>query len=70
MNYVKDRKVFPGFLKEYTLNLFSPEYCQVYGGLGRQKWNVEWEREICAGTPVKFMILTSLVSFYFIRRIT
>ena len=56
MDSVKDRKVFPGFLKEYTLNLFSPEYCQVYGGLGKQKWNVEWEREICAGTPVKIIV--------------
>ena len=40
-------------MKEYSLNIFGKEYCQVYGGYGKQEWNVEWKREICAGTPVK-----------------
>ena len=57
-------------MKEYSLNIFGKEYCQVYGGYGKQEWNVEWEREICAGTPVKKQNKNSLFFLLILRQIT
>ena len=53
----QDRKNPSGPLKEFGLNLFSPKYCQVYGSVLRQKNNVDWEREICAGKKVSSKII-------------
>ena len=52
-------------MKEYSLNIFGKEYCQVYGGYGKQEWNVEWKREICAGTPVKLFKIQIPVFYLF-----